>query len=334
LKLKFYAFFKQATEGPNNTPKPAFYDVVGRYKWSAWTNLGVMSKEDAMKGYIEELKQIVETMALTQPVADFYDVLGPFYDFVFPDKSPTKTPVKNGNATFAATASAAPIEKKHLNGGLPSQVYHQDTVENESEGEEFSDTYDHISDESNAQVSHRQVSSSVTDGDEIISARGESELTPPRFGRVGHSYSQAGRSMSSGQPGSPQHGYGSAGSDYPLGSAGASGGNGGSGGRPPVSIPEVNEQIAVAILRLQHSMEQVCYRLDSIESRIERQASPVVRDNRVSSFFTKCCSHVFLTVRLFIYSRVKFPHLPRIIVGGPSIICLQRQRSFYLHGHS
>jgi len=46
------------------------------------------------------------------------------------------------------------------------------------------------------------------------------------------------------------------------------GGSGGSGfsGREPIS--EVNEQIAVAVLRLQQSMEAVVNRIDSIETRL------------------------------------------------------------------
>lgn len=56
--MKFYAYYKQATEGPNNTPKPSFYDLVGKYKWGAWKDLGDMSKEDAMKGYVTELKKV------------------------------------------------------------------------------------------------------------------------------------------------------------------------------------------------------------------------------------------------------------------------------------
>lgn len=58
LKLKFYALFKQAKEGPNTTPKPSFYEIVARYKWEAWTKLGDMSKEEAMRGYVNELKQV------------------------------------------------------------------------------------------------------------------------------------------------------------------------------------------------------------------------------------------------------------------------------------
>ena len=58
MKLKFYALFKQAKEGPNTTPKPSFYEIVPRYKWEAWTKLGQMPREEAMKGYVNELKQV------------------------------------------------------------------------------------------------------------------------------------------------------------------------------------------------------------------------------------------------------------------------------------
>lgn len=57
-KLKFYGLFKQATEGPNNVGKPAFWDVVGKYKWEAWKELGQLSKEAAMTKYIESLKDV------------------------------------------------------------------------------------------------------------------------------------------------------------------------------------------------------------------------------------------------------------------------------------
>ena len=33
LMLKFYSYFKQATLGPCNIPRPAFWDVVGKAKW-------------------------------------------------------------------------------------------------------------------------------------------------------------------------------------------------------------------------------------------------------------------------------------------------------------
>lgn len=65
LKLRFYAYFKQATCGPNDTPKPRFYQVIERYKWDAWKQLGDLTKDEAMLGYIKELKQIMDSVKQT-----------------------------------------------------------------------------------------------------------------------------------------------------------------------------------------------------------------------------------------------------------------------------
>ena len=54
-KLKFYAYFKQATSGPCTGKRPGMLDLVARYKYDAWKKLGNMSKEDAMKGYVNTL---------------------------------------------------------------------------------------------------------------------------------------------------------------------------------------------------------------------------------------------------------------------------------------
>ena len=58
MMLMFYAFYKQATVGPCNLPKPAFWDVINKAKWNAWSKLGNMSSEDAMKRYVEEIKKV------------------------------------------------------------------------------------------------------------------------------------------------------------------------------------------------------------------------------------------------------------------------------------
>ncbi|PKU31726.1 acyl- -binding domain-containing protein 5 isoform x1 [Limosa lapponica baueri] len=57
MMLKFYSFYKQATQGPCNIPRPGFWDPIGRYKWDAWSALGDMSKEEAMIAYVEEMKK-------------------------------------------------------------------------------------------------------------------------------------------------------------------------------------------------------------------------------------------------------------------------------------
>lgn len=82
LMLRFYAYYKQATEGPNVMPKPNFWEVTKRAKWEAWTKLGNLSREQAMINYVEELKKIVETMAYTDNVASFITSLDSFYESV------------------------------------------------------------------------------------------------------------------------------------------------------------------------------------------------------------------------------------------------------------
>lgn len=82
MMLKFYSFYKQATQGPCNIQRPGFWDPVGRYKWDAWNSLGDMSKEDAMIAYVDEMKKILETMPVTDKVEELLQVIGPFYEMV------------------------------------------------------------------------------------------------------------------------------------------------------------------------------------------------------------------------------------------------------------
>jgi acyl-CoA-binding protein len=62
LMLRFYSYFKQATEGPCVAPRPAFWEVVKKMKWEAWNRLGNMSQEEAMNNYVEELKKVCTIM--------------------------------------------------------------------------------------------------------------------------------------------------------------------------------------------------------------------------------------------------------------------------------
>ncbi|XP_076757047.1 acyl-CoA-binding domain-containing protein 4 [Xylocopa sonorina] len=84
IMLRFYAYYKQATEGQCLQPKPAFWEVVKKAKWDAWTRLGNMSRTEAMNNYVEELKKIVETMSYTDKVASFLDSLDSFCESVPP----------------------------------------------------------------------------------------------------------------------------------------------------------------------------------------------------------------------------------------------------------
>jgi len=56
--LYFYGRFKQAKEGPNELPKPGFFDFQGKQKWQAWKDLGDLSREKAMLEYVEMLDEV------------------------------------------------------------------------------------------------------------------------------------------------------------------------------------------------------------------------------------------------------------------------------------
>ncbi|XP_036375296.1 acyl-CoA-binding domain-containing protein 5A-like isoform X1 [Megalops cyprinoides] len=82
MMLKFYSYYKQATQGPCRIPRPGFWDPVGKVKWDAWNSLGDMPREKAMIAYVDEMKEILETLPVTDKVEELLEVLGPFYDVV------------------------------------------------------------------------------------------------------------------------------------------------------------------------------------------------------------------------------------------------------------
>ncbi|XP_076841412.1 acyl-CoA-binding domain-containing protein 6 isoform X2 [Brachyhypopomus gauderio] len=50
--LYLYARYKQAKVGKCNTAKPGFFDFEGQRKWTAWKQLGEMSRDQAMQEYV------------------------------------------------------------------------------------------------------------------------------------------------------------------------------------------------------------------------------------------------------------------------------------------
>jgi len=59
VMLQLYALFKQSSTGKCNTSKPGAFDFVGKAKWSAWSELGEMSQDDAQKKYIGLVNSLV-----------------------------------------------------------------------------------------------------------------------------------------------------------------------------------------------------------------------------------------------------------------------------------
>ncbi|XP_018122206.1 enoyl-CoA delta isomerase 2 L homeolog isoform X1 [Xenopus laevis] len=66
VKLKLYALFKQATQGPCNVSKPGMLDFVNKVKWDAWNSLGSLSKDDARQSYVELVSSLVSSESPTK----------------------------------------------------------------------------------------------------------------------------------------------------------------------------------------------------------------------------------------------------------------------------
>uniref|UniRef100_G3Q1Z7 Enoyl-CoA delta isomerase 2 n=1 Tax=Gasterosteus aculeatus aculeatus TaxID=481459 RepID=G3Q1Z7_GASAC len=72
VKLQIYALFKQATQGPCNTPKPGMLDFVNKVKWEAWRSLGSVPQDEARQKYCDLIGSLVaaEGGSAAQEAAD------------------------------------------------------------------------------------------------------------------------------------------------------------------------------------------------------------------------------------------------------------------------
>ncbi|XP_020791340.1 acyl-CoA-binding domain-containing protein 5A [Boleophthalmus pectinirostris] len=145
MMLKFYKFYKQATVGPCNVPRPGFWDAVGKAKWDAWNSLGDMSKEKAMAAYVDEMKLILEGMPMTGEVEELLRVLGPFYELVDEKKKITQiSDISAGFGTMMNSVQTKSVAKDivrsmELNGSLepkPRLMSHMREVSDEELQEE------------------------------------------------------------------------------------------------------------------------------------------------------------------------------------------------------
>jgi hypothetical protein len=60
-----------------STPQPGFFDVVGKYKWEAWKNLGDLDRTVAMQDYVESLLQKASEMPVSADLTRFVDSVTP-----------------------------------------------------------------------------------------------------------------------------------------------------------------------------------------------------------------------------------------------------------------
>ena len=65
-KLDLYKYFKQATVGDVNIPRPGMLDFKGKAKWDAWNSVKGMSTEDARTNYINTAKPFLPADVVEQ----------------------------------------------------------------------------------------------------------------------------------------------------------------------------------------------------------------------------------------------------------------------------
>merc|ERR1712107_748296 len=58
-----YGLYKQGSEVDCNTTRPGMLDLKGKAKWDSWDSKKGMTKEDAMKQYINFVRQLLRNTA-------------------------------------------------------------------------------------------------------------------------------------------------------------------------------------------------------------------------------------------------------------------------------
>ncbi|XP_043365431.1 acyl-CoA-binding domain-containing protein 5 isoform X5 [Dermochelys coriacea] len=115
MMLKFYSFYKQATQGPCNSPRPGFWDPIGRYKWDAWSALGDMPKEEAMIAYVEEMKKYKNSSGCSSGAGGVWTglVSKDFKDFGNVMTSTPNSKAVNGKAESSDSGAESEEEEGH-----------------------------------------------------------------------------------------------------------------------------------------------------------------------------------------------------------------------------
>lgn len=335
LKLKFYSYYKQATEGPCEIPKPGFWDIINRAKWDAWKGLGNMSKEEAMQHYVDEFFKIcLQVVESTPHDTDADASAKPFMEMMEPlikyapkeleyhfrvNGNSEHDDLNEGDDTHYSLNESVEINNpkaKYFKGkdvgnkktdtpdrvtegtpDAPSAVNgHNMNGSNDSDSEEFSDTFDKVNEESDEDlVSTATVVEDKSCNPSISNAKG-ANIIHVRGGGDQRSSSRDANSPVSGASGNRSHrqshqgrgGLDSTSLNAPSSSiSGSSGGNRRSGGNVVLESPaDVSEQLALAVIKLQHTMDQVVSRLDSLEILLqERRSNPCRQVSRMNNSF-------------------------------------------------
>ncbi|XP_069642887.1 acyl-CoA-binding domain-containing protein 4 isoform X2 [Haliaeetus albicilla] len=129
--LRFYSYYKQATAGRCQGPRPGFWDPIGRYKWDAWHSLGRMSKEEAMAAYVAEMKKvaqkIIDTVPMDETTEEMFGYFEPLYEVIRDMPRPPEAFFKRKGGGGLAPATEA-LEGSQVTSDSEGDVY-CDTLE-------------------------------------------------------------------------------------------------------------------------------------------------------------------------------------------------------------
>ncbi|XP_074835050.1 acyl-CoA-binding domain-containing protein 4 isoform X2 [Carettochelys insculpta] len=136
VMLRFYSYYKQATVGSCEIPRPGFWDPIGRYKWDAWNRLGKMSREEAMAAYVSELKKIAQEVIDTTPAGetseDVFAFFQPLYEVIHDMPRPPESFFKKAGRELGQADRA--LESSQEPDGAQSKVC-GDTLEQTESGQ-------------------------------------------------------------------------------------------------------------------------------------------------------------------------------------------------------
>ncbi|XP_033913581.2 acyl-CoA-binding domain-containing protein 4-like isoform X3 [Acipenser ruthenus] len=291
VMLRFYSFYKQATCGPCTAPRPGFWDPIGRYKWDAWKRLGGTSREGAMREYVEEMKrvaleQVIDTVPMNEKTASMFHYFQPLYRVIHDMPRPPDTLLQQtgGELENSVREESSGESEPQGNGPVWGLSGHPDG------GAEFNQESNHVTSDSESEVFCDSMEQLDPNKGEPQSDSSAPELQSPLNPVAAATQAGAGQGgeragQGEGEPlrkkgvlldGRQSHwserhwrSSGDVARDE-RGVAGAGGGAG--GGAPERGHPgALEQQITLALQRLQEDMHCARDRLHALEQRADMQ---------------------------------------------------------------
>ncbi|XP_042643489.1 acyl-CoA-binding domain-containing protein 4 isoform X1 [Tyto alba] len=283
--LRFYSYYKQATAGCCQGPRPGFWDPIGRYKWDAWHSLGRMSKEEAMAAYVAEMKKvaqkIIDTVPMDETTEEMFGYFEPLYEVIRDMPRPpeaffkrkggsqeeTANPSQDGPASSLApehAEDALPGEqqnRQHVSGGglaPTAEALEGSQVTSDSEGDVYCDTLEQMEPEQAGQPLGLSPNS------------GWAGPEPPQLRGAGQGEQGEGRRLE----GRSSAGLTALGSERDQ----LAGGQQDTGSTPKLVLAELDTCLARTLQALQDDMRRVLERLSELEALTSAQGESAGTD--------------------------------------------------------